>query len=215
LTQVDDASGAKFMARKLKTYQASVGFFDLAIAAPSMKAALEAWGSNSNLFHQGVAKESSDPKLIAAAMSKPGVILRRPVGSNGPFKEHAHLPTHLSADEVKSKPARQRPHDKKQPARNIDDKAAHKAALAFEKAQRQRESERRKEEAVRAKQREKGQRAALNAEAALAKAKREHEKRASTFQAERAALEKRSQAEDVRWEKQKQKLEIAVRRSRA
>jgi hypothetical protein len=32
------------MARKLKTYQTSLGFFDLAIAAPSMKAVLEAWG---------------------------------------------------------------------------------------------------------------------------------------------------------------------------
>ena len=39
------------MARKLKTYQTSLGFFDLAIAAPSMKAALEAWGADSNLFH--------------------------------------------------------------------------------------------------------------------------------------------------------------------
>jgi hypothetical protein len=32
------------MPRKLKTYQTSVGFYDLAIAAPSMKGALEAWG---------------------------------------------------------------------------------------------------------------------------------------------------------------------------
>jgi colicin import membrane protein len=46
------------MARKLKSYQTSQGFFDLAIAAPSMKAALEAWGANSNLFHQGFAKEA-------------------------------------------------------------------------------------------------------------------------------------------------------------
>jgi hypothetical protein len=38
------------MARKLKIYQTSQAFFDLAIAAPSMKAALEAWGANSNLF---------------------------------------------------------------------------------------------------------------------------------------------------------------------
>ena len=44
------------MARKLKTFQTSVGFYDLAIAAPSMKAALEAWGAGSNLFHQGVAR---------------------------------------------------------------------------------------------------------------------------------------------------------------
>jgi hypothetical protein len=33
------------MARKLKTYQTSIGFYDLAVAAPSMKAALNAWGS--------------------------------------------------------------------------------------------------------------------------------------------------------------------------
>jgi hypothetical protein len=67
------------MARKLKTYQTSLGFFDQAIAAPSMKAALEAWGTTTNLFHQGVAKEVDDPEIIAATMRKPGLILRRPV----------------------------------------------------------------------------------------------------------------------------------------
>jgi hypothetical protein len=30
-----------------------LGFYDLAIAASSMKAALEAWGTGSNLLHQG------------------------------------------------------------------------------------------------------------------------------------------------------------------
>ncbi len=33
------------MARKLKSYQTSLGFYDFAIAVPSMKAALEAWGA--------------------------------------------------------------------------------------------------------------------------------------------------------------------------
>lgn len=70
------------MVRKLKTYQTSLGFFDLAIAAPSMKAALEAWGADSNLFHQGAANESHDPDVIAATMAKPGVVLRRPVGTD-------------------------------------------------------------------------------------------------------------------------------------
>jgi hypothetical protein len=50
---IDWAGWIRPMARKLKTYQTSLGFFDLAIAAPSMKAALEAWGADSNLFHQG------------------------------------------------------------------------------------------------------------------------------------------------------------------
>jgi len=66
------------MARKLKTYQMSLGLFDLAIAAPSMKAALEAWGTKNNLFHQGVAKEVDDPEVIAATMRKPGVISQAP-----------------------------------------------------------------------------------------------------------------------------------------
>jgi colicin import membrane protein len=81
------------MPRKLKTYQTSQGFYDLAVAAPSMKAALEAWGANSNLFHHGFAKETNDDDVIAATMAKPGVVLQRPVGSEKPFSEHASLPT--------------------------------------------------------------------------------------------------------------------------
>src|SRR5882757_6165427 len=78
------------MAKKLKTYQTSLGFFDLAIAAPSMKAALEAWGADSNLFHQGAAKESDDPDVIAATMTKPGVVLRRPVGSDRSWRRRTN-----------------------------------------------------------------------------------------------------------------------------
>ena len=95
------------MARKLKTYQTSLGFFDLAIAAPSMKAALEAWGADSNLFHQGAAKECDEPDVIAATMKKPGVVLRRPVGSDGSFGEHAELPTNLGDGERSTKAARE------------------------------------------------------------------------------------------------------------
>jgi hypothetical protein len=92
------------MAKKLKTYETSLGFFDLAIAAPSMKAALDAWGADSNLFHQGAAKQSEDPDVVAATMAKPGVMLKRPVGSNGPFKEHAALPTNL--DDATARPSK-------------------------------------------------------------------------------------------------------------
>lgn len=74
------------MARKLKTYQTSLGFYDQAIATHSMKAALEVWGADSNLFHQGAAKETDDPEIVAATMAKPGVVLKRPVGSNGPSR---------------------------------------------------------------------------------------------------------------------------------
>ena len=52
-----------------------------------MKAALEAWGTSRNLFHQGFAKESDDSEVIAATMAKPGVVLQRPVGSNKRFQK--------------------------------------------------------------------------------------------------------------------------------
>jgi len=95
------------LARKIKTYQTSLGFFDLAIAAPSMKAALEAWGADSNLFHQGAAEQSDDPD-VSPTLSKPGVILRRPVGSHGPFRKRAELLKHLSDDKSDHKPSKAR-----------------------------------------------------------------------------------------------------------
>jgi hypothetical protein len=71
-----------------------------------MKAAPEAWGADSNLFHQGAAKESHDPDVIAATMATPGVVLKRPVGSDDPFGEHAHLPMDLGNTD---RPAKVRP----------------------------------------------------------------------------------------------------------
>src|SRR3954462_12697693 len=124
------------MPKKLKTYQTSLGFFDQAIAAPSMKAALEAWGTKTNLFHQGVAKEVVDPEVMAATMRKPGVILKRPIGSTGPFKEHADLPTDLPTGKVRKGRTAKRP-AKREPPRKLDDHAARKATLAFEREQRQ------------------------------------------------------------------------------
>jgi hypothetical protein len=98
------------MAKKLKTYETSL---DLAIAAPSMKAALEAWGADSNLFHQGAAKQSEDPDVVAATMAEPGVVLKRPVGSNGPFKEHAELPTNLGDATARPSKAARKPAGRK------------------------------------------------------------------------------------------------------
>jgi colicin import membrane protein len=65
------------MARALKTFFTNLGFFELAIAAPSMKAALEAWGMGHNAFQHGFAKQTDDPKIIAAAIAQPGVVLKR------------------------------------------------------------------------------------------------------------------------------------------
>jgi colicin import membrane protein len=205
---------AGLMARKLKIYQTSVGFFDLAIAAPSMAAALRAWGSDTNLFQQGFAKETDDPAIVAATLAKPGVVLRRPVGSDGAFSEHAELPKELPVDKAKERTAKPRAPTKELPAQKVDDKAAREAALAFERERQRRESERRKEEAAREKERKRREQAIAKAEAALEEAKREHEAKVEEIERERAALERRSQAEDARWAKQKEKLETALRRAR-
>src|SRR6185369_11361406 len=84
------------MSRKLKTFVTSLGFFDLAVAAPSMKAALDAWGFRHNAFQQGFASETGDAQIIKAAMAQPGIVLRRPVGTDQPFGEDAELPQGFS-----------------------------------------------------------------------------------------------------------------------
>src|SRR5580692_7521263 len=145
------------MARKLKTYQTSLGFFEQAIAVPSMKAALEAWGADSNLFHQGVAKESRDPDIIAATMAKPGVVLKRPVGSDGPFGEHAELPKNLGQDERKKPAHKPSAKPKKSSAHQPDEAGDRKAAQAYERERQRREREEAKEETARQKERERRQ----------------------------------------------------------
>src|ERR1700755_32982 len=88
------------MARTIKTFVTSVGFFDLVVAAPSMKAALEAWGFKHNAFHQGFASQPRDADIIAPATAKPGKVLRRPVGTGEPFREDAELPKGFSIPTV-------------------------------------------------------------------------------------------------------------------
>src|ERR1700754_4927749 len=108
------------MARKLKTFVTSIGFYDMAIAAPSMKAALEAWGARQNLFHQGTAEETEDPAVVAATMAAPGVVLRRPVGSKGAYKEKPDELKDLSADATtRARPpkAKPKPNGKAKPSK--------------------------------------------------------------------------------------------------
>ena len=207
-------AGKRLMARKLKTYQTSLGFFDLAMAAPSMKAALEAWGADSNLFHQGAAKESHDPGVIAATMAKPGVVLRRPVGTDRPFSEHAELPTDLGGGgPTKAGRKSKGPKAKKRSSRPVDKVAERKAAFASKRSK-ARQLEQAKEEIARQKDRGRRQQAVDKVQAAWDKAGQEHAKRAAAIQAEAEAIEKRSQAEKARWDKEKERLEAALRRAR-
>lgn len=66
---------------KLKVFRTPIGFHDAYVAAPSQKAALEAWGADSNLFASGSAERVDDPKLMAEPLATPGQVIRRPRGS--------------------------------------------------------------------------------------------------------------------------------------
>ena len=74
--------------RKLKVFQARIGFYDTVVAAPSQAAALRAWGVRQNLFTEGRAGQSEDAGAREAALARPGTPLRRPIGSNGAFAVH-------------------------------------------------------------------------------------------------------------------------------
>src|SRR4051794_21743166 len=109
-------------------------------------------------------------------MEKPGVILKRPVGSNGRFRENAELPTHLAnhAPSLPAKRARINPGNR-QAAGSA--KSGPEASAAFEKAQQRRELDRAREEAARQKHRERRERMLKKAQDALDDAKRAHDKK--------------------------------------
>jgi colicin import membrane protein len=201
------------MPRKLKVYQTSQGFFDLAVAAPSMKAALEAWGASRHLFHQGFAKQSDESEVIAATMAKPGVVLKRPVGSNKPFREHAELPTasSLEAHSLRLKEPRKEARAPK--ARRIDEKEERRAAAAFEKEERRRKLQHQKEETAAAKVRALRKAAIEKAEAALENARLQHHEKAALIERDREILERRAQDEEKRWQKLESRLQAGLRKA--
>lgn len=74
------------MPRRLKVFRTQIGFYDTVVAAPSQKAALEAWGLRQNEFHKGFAAPTSDPAAVEAACAQPGMVLKRPLGARAEYK---------------------------------------------------------------------------------------------------------------------------------
>jgi hypothetical protein len=62
-------------------FRTPIGFHDAYVAAPSRKAALQAWGSERDLFARGAAEEVDDPKLMEEPLAKPGEVVRRARGT--------------------------------------------------------------------------------------------------------------------------------------
>jgi colicin import membrane protein len=207
------------MARALKTYITSIGFFDLAVAAPSMKAALEAWGVQRNLFHQGLATETDDPAIVKATMDQPGVVLRRAVGTKAAFKETAELPNELpaSAAEMAPPPKTSAKQRKPPPRTHKTEKAEKAAIIQFAKAKAQRERQRAREEADRAKRQateerkeQLRRREEARIQAQIEKARERHENVLAEIQQKREALDRASDAEKRRWGLERERLEREI-----
>jgi colicin import membrane protein len=206
------------MPRKLKTFITNIGFFELALAAPSMKAALEAWGMGHNAFQQGFAKQSDDPKTVAATMANPGVVLRRAVGTKGAFTENPELPKDLwKLEAPKAEPVRPKAKaPAKQSAKAVPatgEKKDRAAILSFEKAKQRRDAAREKEQAEadakRKTERARIERALAKADEALERAEAHHEEIAAAIAADQEKLDRRAAAEKKRWDADRAKLEDA------
>ena len=80
------------MPRALKVFKTHIGFYDLVVAAPSMKAAAEAWHASPRLFAQGFAQVTKEADAVQAALAEPGVVLKRPHGRHTPYKAEPDAP---------------------------------------------------------------------------------------------------------------------------
>ena len=202
------------MARKLKTFVTSIGFYDLAVAAPSMKAALEAWDSKRNLFHDGTAQETEEPSVVRATFTQPGVVLRRPVGSSGEYKEKPDALKDLPANAPRqAKQPKGKPKLSPKKSVQVDERAGRAAILSFEKAKAKRDAAKKAEQERAAAQRSKEEvrirRAVRKADDVLEQAKTRHEKILADLEGEREKLERRISAERNRWDDERRKLEAA------
>lgn len=167
------------MPRKLKVFRTPTGFHDAYVAAPSRKAALEAWGSDADLFARGVAEEVSDPKLMAEPLRRPGEVIKLSRGD---------LAAQLKALGPRKKRAR--------PARDDSEKAEAPAPAPRRKANPRPKPPPRRDKVD-------------AAEAALKQARQAHSAEAKKLEAERDAITRQLEALRARQDKETRRLERA------
>jgi type IV secretory pathway VirB10-like protein len=158
-------------------------------------------------------RRATDPDIIAATIERPGIVLKRPVGSEGPFGEHSELPKSFGGDEPRRPPSR-KVREAKKPSAKLDKAAERKTAQAYERERQRRDREEAKEEAARQKERERRERAVEKAQAALNEAEREHAKRATALRSELGVIEDRIRSEDDDWGEEEKRLKGALKRAR-
>ena len=138
------------MARKLKVFRTPIGFHDAYVAAPSQKAALEAWGADSNLFARGTAEQVTDSALMERPLERPGEVIRV---SRGDLKAQlkalgGRKPANAKAKAKPQKGSASAPKPKPPPKRDKLDKAEAALSGARDKHAQERETIEREREAL-------------------------------------------------------------------
>jgi colicin import membrane protein len=199
------------MQRKPKTYQASLGFHDLAMPAPSMKAALEAWGAGrKKSFSSGCRQGERRSRSCCCDHVETWRRSQASRGINAPFTE-AYRPadevgwgwTHAqtkenpceSREQLRGRPTVQQPVRPHLRSRESSD------GVKTSAGRKRPPGRNRTNDAARRKRRWK-------------KREREHHKRVVPIEGARDALEKKLQAEDARRAEEKDELERALRGAR-
>lgn len=135
---------------KLKVFRTASGFHDAYVAAPSRKAALEAWGATTDLFSAGAAELVTDPALTKEPLANPGKVIRKVRGSTEDHvaalgdaparkakaapepdpepKKRAPVAKPPKPEKIKPRPSRARLDDAEAAVASAED--AHEAALA-------------------------------------------------------------------------------------
>ncbi|GAA4756347.1 hypothetical protein GCM10023264_24890 [Sphingomonas daechungensis] len=118
--------------QKLKVFRTPIGFHDAYVAAPSQKAALEAWGADSNIFAQGIAEQVTEPALMEEPLANPGKVIKRVRGSTDEhFAALERATPTAKAKQKGSEPAAPKTKLKPRPSRDALDEAEE----ALEKAE--------------------------------------------------------------------------------
>lgn len=223
------------MAKKLKVYRTSIGFFELAVAAPSMKAAAEAWGVMTDVFSRGFAEQTEDPKAVEAALASPGVVLRRPVGSQDVFSAKAALPKDetvarrpapraansntkgeidaKAAEKARRDEAAARAQDEKRRAEAKRRQEAEEAAAREREARRLAEEKRRKE-AEEERARKRREQLIAKADASLERAKARHDEAVQALGKRRKELDADEAREAQQWEREQREHAEAIKEAR-
>jgi hypothetical protein len=175
------------MPPRLKVFVTSDGLTDYVVATTSKAKALAAWGVRQDVFKEGVARETDDPELVAAAVALPGEVLRRPSAGRAALaklKAAPRKPAKAKPERLKAERPTAPPLEKFRPPPKP--KGPSKAAL----------------------------KKVADLEGRLTKANAEYEKAKFALARERAELERRDKTLDADHAAQRDKLQAALRAAR-